>query len=145
MDGVPDHDVPHIHIPNSVPLTYEIDPYTGGALQQDTSPLTKSKGTWLLSEENQERLVSKLGVDSESFARSLFTAWDDNEDGYLSRAELGNHLFDWRRDANPAISALAGKILEEVRKMKLLGNANLKVCLFDPSSRSPIAFQSVEF
>ena len=123
MDEVPDEEVPHIHIPNSVPCVYRIDPNNGKALQQDFSPLSKSKGHWLLSAENQERLVDKLGVDSDSFARSVFASWDVNGDGFLCREELGNGLFSWKKDSNPAINALAGKLLEEVRKRLLLIDA----------------------
>eukprot|EP00536_Pseudo-nitzschia_multiseries_P011548 jgi/Psemu1/206126/e_gw1.400.19.1 len=142
LDEVPDEEVPHIHIPNSVPCIYKIDPSTGKALVQNYSALSKSRGNWLLSDENQERLVEKLGVDSESFARSVFAAWDVDDNGILSKEELGNGLFRWKRDPNPAINgrflwncffvdehyallthtlsathlkkALAGKLLEEV-------------------------------
>ncbi|VEU40391.1 unnamed protein product [Pseudo-nitzschia multistriata] len=113
LDEVPDDEVPHIHIPNSVPCTFKIDPTTGRALKQDFSSLSKSKGNWLLSAENQERLVEKLGIDSESFARSVFGAWDLNGDGVLDKEEVGNGLFRWKKDSNPAINALAGKLLEE--------------------------------
>mmetsp|Transcript_7186 Transcript_7186/g.15347 ORF Transcript_7186/g.15347 Transcript_7186/m.15347 type:complete len:179 (+) Transcript_7186:848-1384(+) len=116
LDEVPDEEVPHIHIPNSVPCIYKIDSTTGKAIEQDFSPLSKSKGNWLLSAENQERLVENLGVDSESFARSAFAAWDVDEDGLLSKEELMTGLFKWKRDPNPAINALAGKLLEEWNK-----------------------------
>lgn len=114
LDEVPDDNIPHIHIPNSVPLVYKIDPHTGKAVEEDSLKSYKSKGNWLLSFENQERLVDKVGIDSESFARSVFSAWDANGDGYLSKEELGDLLFRWKKDTNPAINALAGKILEEV-------------------------------
>lgn len=115
---MPDDSVPHIHIPNSVPLVYKIDPHTGRAVDHYSSVTSNSKGNWLLSAENQERLVDKLGIDSESFARSLFSAWDIDGDGYLSREELGEALFNWKKDSNPAINALAGKMLEEVCSFK---------------------------
>mmetsp|Transcript_7189 Transcript_7189/g.15351 ORF Transcript_7189/g.15351 Transcript_7189/m.15351 type:complete len:152 (+) Transcript_7189:848-1303(+) len=108
LDEVPDEEVPHIHIPNSVPCIYKIDSTTGKAIEQDFSPLSKSKGNWLLSAENQERLVENLGVDSESFARSAFAAWDVDEDGLLSKEELMTGLFKWKRDPNPAINVEQG-------------------------------------
>jgi 2,3-bisphosphoglycerate-dependent phosphoglycerate mutase len=121
LDNVPDNTVPHIHIPNSVPCVYKIDPTTGEAVKQNFSPLSKSKGNWLLSTENQDRLVEKLGIDSESFARSTFNAWDTDEDGLLTKEDLGNGLFLWKRHRNPAINALAGKLLEEVRCWSVSG------------------------
>lgn len=122
LDNVPDNTVPHIHIPNSVPCVYKIDPTTGEAVKQNFSPLSKSKGNWLLSTENQDRLVEKLGIDSESFARSTFNAWDTDEDGLLTKEDLGNGLFLWKRHRNPAINALAGKLLEELTKTDKLSD-----------------------
>lgn len=115
LDDISHDDVPKIHIPNSVPCVYRIDTHTGRAIQQDTSPLSRSKGYWMLSTENQERLVEKLGCNSEAFARSTFDAWDVDGNGVLSMGELLDGLAAWKRDTNPAIDALAGKIWEEVR------------------------------
>ena len=89
-------DVPHIHIPNSVPCVYKIDCNTGRAIQQDTSPLSKSKGHWILSSENSSRLVEKLGENSEAFARAVFAAWDVNGDGILTKEEMLNGLYSWK-------------------------------------------------
>jgi 2,3-bisphosphoglycerate-dependent phosphoglycerate mutase len=116
LDDFSHDDVPNIHIPNSVPCLYKIDTTTGLAVQQDSSPLSRSKGYWILSEENQERLLEKLGGDSESFARSLFLSWDSNSDGVLSKNEILQGLFAWRREnqTNPAIKALSAKLHEEV-------------------------------
>ena len=125
---MPDDNVPHIHIPNSVPLVYRIDPHSGKAVDQDSFKSSKTKGNWLLSAENQERLVEKVGVDSESFARSLFSAWDVDGDGYISREELGKLLFIWKKNSNPAINALAGKMLEEVCSFELQEHQSDKKC-----------------
>lgn len=113
LDGIDDDDVAHIHVANSVPLVYQIDPTTGTAVATNESPWSKSKGHWILSADNQERLLDKLGSDSEAFARSVFAAWDVNGDGTLSKEELANGLSTWKRDPNPAINALTGKIFEE--------------------------------
>mmetsp|Transcript_5027 Transcript_5027/g.12731 ORF Transcript_5027/g.12731 Transcript_5027/m.12731 type:complete len:320 (-) Transcript_5027:542-1501(-) len=118
LDGVADTDVPKIHIPNSVPYVFEIDPTTGHAVSTNDSPLTVSKGQWILSSQNQERLLDKLGADSEAFARSVFHAWDINGDGVLSRKELTMGLSAWKRDPNPAINALAGKVWEELMTLE---------------------------
>jgi hypothetical protein len=69
----------------------------------------------VLSSENQTRLVEKLGENSEAFARSVFAAWDVNNDGVLTKEEILHGLYSWKKDTNnPAINALAGKIWEEL-------------------------------
>lgn len=115
LDDLSHDEVPSLHIPNSVPCLYKINPQTGTAIPQDSSPLSKSKGVWMLSKENQERLVEKLGGNSESFARSVFAAWDSNGDGVLNKEEIFRGLFAWKYDKNPAIKALSSKLMEEVR------------------------------
>jgi 2,3-bisphosphoglycerate-dependent phosphoglycerate mutase len=117
LDDISHDEVPSIYVPNSVPCLYKIDPNTGTALQQDTSPLSRSKGVYLLSAENQSRLIEKLGENSASFARSVFSAWDSNEDGVLSKEEILGGLFAWKHDENPAIKALSGKIMQEVSRL----------------------------
>lgn len=128
LEDVPPDDVPHIHIPNSVPCIYRIDSETGMSLYPDgkttsslngTTTTTASKGHWLLNEENQHRLAEKLGMTSESFARSVFDAWDVNGDGVLSKEELATGLFTWKNAQDRALSTLAGKLFEEVRRKKL--------------------------
>jgi 2,3-bisphosphoglycerate-dependent phosphoglycerate mutase len=118
LDEICHDEVPNIHIPNSVPCLYKIDSNTGRAVQQDTSPLSRSKGVYILSAENQDRLLEKLGGNSASFARSVFSAWDANEDGVLSKEEILGGLFAWKQDENPAIKALSGKIMEEVSRVE---------------------------
>ena len=115
LDDIPHEEVSNIHIPNSVPCVYKIDPNTGKAIEHDLSPSSKSKGHWILSSENTGRLVDKLGASSECFARSVFAAWDINGDNVLSKEEIAKGLFTWKHDPNPAIDALAGKLLEELR------------------------------
>lgn len=119
LDEISHDDVPRIHIPNSVPCVYTIDTQTGRSVRQDDSPLSSRAGCWMLSSENQERLMEKLGGNSEAFARSVFDAWDLDGNGVLSKEELVCGLSAWKRDANPAIDALAGKIWEEVRTMAI--------------------------
>jgi 2,3-bisphosphoglycerate-dependent phosphoglycerate mutase len=114
LDDLSHEDVPKIHIPNSVPCLYKIDPNTGAAIEQYNSRLSQTKGWWILSAENQARLVEKLGGNSESFARSVFSAWDANSDGMLSKEEILEGLFAWKQDVNPAIKALSAKLYEEV-------------------------------
>jgi 2,3-bisphosphoglycerate-dependent phosphoglycerate mutase len=140
LDDLSRDEVPGIHIPNSVPCLYKINIETGRAIQQDVSPLSKTKGHWILSDENRERLVEKLGGNSASFARSVFSAWDSNSDGVLSKDEILNGLFTWKRDANPAIKALSGKIMEEVNAQ----GRNICLCskpaLVEPNQDSQLFF-----
>mmetsp|Transcript_16936 Transcript_16936/g.36621 ORF Transcript_16936/g.36621 Transcript_16936/m.36621 type:complete len:372 (+) Transcript_16936:132-1247(+) len=116
LDRVPPERVPHIHIPNSVPCVYEIDPASGEAVSPllDT-PAGGSRGRWIFSSENHERLRGKIG-GSGSFARSIFEAWDLNGDGELDRGEIQIGLGGLVGGEDVAVSALAGKILEEIDK-----------------------------
>lgn len=68
-----------------------------------------------MSDANRERLVQKLGGNSDSFARSLFNAWDKNGDGVLSREEIKVGLYSWK-DNDPSMSAVVGKVWEELNK-----------------------------
>lgn len=117
LDDIPHEEVPNIHVPNSIPVVFKIDPNNGQALHQDLSPFKKSKGHWLLSNENTGRLVDKLGSNSECFARSVFAAWDTNKDGVLQKEEIAWGLNLFKRDPNPAIAALTSKLLEELRNI----------------------------
>jgi hypothetical protein len=117
LDEVPEENVVKIHIPNSVPCIYRIDLETGTAVHTDPVQIEdSSRGHWLLSEANQKRLVKKLGGSSESFARSIFNAWDTNSDGMLSKDEIKRGLYSWNDDDH-AGSALVGKLWEELNKI----------------------------
>lgn len=114
LDKVSIAKVPHIHIPNSVPCVYHIDPKDG----QVVSPMIDSaaggsQGQWLFSPENHTRLRGKLG-GSGGFIRSIFEGWDLNSDGKLSFHEIETGLKDLMGNDDVAISALAGKFLEEI-------------------------------
>lgn len=76
-----------------------------------------SKGHWLLSQENQRRLAEKLGASSESFAQSLFDAWDRDSDGILSQEELARGLYTWKNLEDRALAAVVGKMWEELHKV----------------------------
>lgn len=122
LDETRPEDVPKIHIPNSVPCIYHIDLATGKATEKSTKHLTSgstasSKGHWLLSQENQRRLAEKLGANSESFARSLFDAWDKDSDGVLSQEELTRGLYTWKNMEDRALTAIVGKMWEELHKV----------------------------
>jgi hypothetical protein len=120
LDEIIPENVPQIHIPNSVPCVYHIDPRTGSAIHEVADTPGSSKGHWLLNMENRERLAQNLGGSSESFARSVFDAWDANGDGILSKEELTNGLFMWKNSDDRALGALAGKLWEEVRNVPVL-------------------------
>mmetsp|Transcript_42198 Transcript_42198/g.82803 ORF Transcript_42198/g.82803 Transcript_42198/m.82803 type:complete len:371 (-) Transcript_42198:36-1148(-) len=116
LDQVPIDKVPHIHIPNSVPCVYKIDPSNGKVV----SPLLDtvaggSRGQWIFSSENYKRLRENIG-GSGSFIRSIFEAWDINGDRELDRQEIEIGLNKLVGTDDIAVSALAGKILEEIDK-----------------------------
>ena len=148
LDHVAEENIPHIHIANSVPCIYQIETTIHDdamtATHEIVSPVSNSKagasrGQWLFSKENYRRLQHKLGT-SESFARSIFDAWDQNGDGRLSRHEVhsgleelilmddacapvGRHENDHDEQGNEtnhhhhniAIATIAGKVWEEIR------------------------------
>jgi len=117
LDDVSPEEVVAIHIPNSVPCVFEIDVSTGTAVASDQLRTEfSSNGHWLLSEANQRRLAEKLGGSSETFARSIFDAWDVDSDGVLTKEEIKKGLYTWKND-DQALSALVGKLWEELNKM----------------------------
>lgn len=116
LDGISPERVPNIHVPNSVPCVYEIDPTSGEVVSPlSDTPAGSSRGRWMFSAENHERLRGKIG-GSGSFTRSIFEAWDLNGDGELDRGEIQLGLKDLVGGNDVAVSALAGKILEEIDK-----------------------------
>jgi Ca2+-binding EF-hand superfamily protein len=74
-----------------------------------------TRGHWLFSYENQERLRNKIGVTS-SFIQSIFDAWDLNGDGVLSLEEIQTGLRQIMGGEDIVISFVAAKILEEIDK-----------------------------
>lgn len=116
LDQVPGDKIPHIHIPNSVPCVYKIDPASGEVV----SPLLDtaaggSRGQWIFSSENHERLRGMIGGTG-SFLRSIFNAWDLNADMKLDRKEIEIGLRKFIGKEDIAVSAIAGKILETIDK-----------------------------
>lgn len=114
LDQVPIENIPHIHIPNSVPCVYDIDPNTGQAMAPVLdSAAGGSRGRWIFSPENHKRLRGKVGGSS-GFIHSIFESWDLNGDGVLSFEEIERGLKGLMAGDDIAISALAGKFLEEM-------------------------------
>jgi len=116
LDKIPIENVPQIHIPNSVPCVYKIDPNTG----ETVSPLVEtaaggSRGRWIFSSENHMRLRGKIG-GSGSLTRSIFEAWDLDGNGELDGREIQIGLRVLMGGDDVAVAALAGKILEEIDK-----------------------------
>jgi 2,3-bisphosphoglycerate-dependent phosphoglycerate mutase len=110
LDQIPTSRIPNIHIPNSVPCLYHFN-MEGEVVSSLT--LGMSRGEWLLSVENRERLRNKIG-GSGAFARAIFAAWDLNHDGILTREELQVGLTELKGEEDISMAAIAGKILEEV-------------------------------
>lgn len=126
LDEIPPEKVTTIHIANSVPCVYHIDLRSGKAVDMgDCRTEYSSKGHWLLSEANQERLVKKLGGSSESFARSIFHAWDTDSDGVLTKEEIKKGLYTWKND-DQALSTLVGKLWEELNNIDDSGPITLE-------------------
>jgi 2,3-bisphosphoglycerate-dependent phosphoglycerate mutase len=110
LDQIPTSRVPNIHIPNSVPCLYSFN-LEGEVVS--SLPMGTSRGEWLFSIENRERLRNKIGGSS-AFARAIFAAWDLNGDGVLTKEELQVGLTKLKGEDDISMAAIAGKILEEV-------------------------------
>lgn len=129
LDRVPLEKIPNLHIPNSVPCVYQIDPNNNGEV---VSPKTDSaaggtRGRWMLNSENHSRLRKEVGGTG-TFARSLFDAWDLNGDGVLDRYEIELGLKDLMGGDDIAVGAIAGKILQEIDED---GNETLDLVEFE--------------
>jgi Histidine phosphatase superfamily (branch 1)/EF-hand domain len=115
LDEVPEEGVPNIHIPNSVPCIYRFCEAGNHALPLLENAAGGTRGHWLFSYENQERLRNKIGVTG-SFMQSIFDAWDLNGDGALSLEEIQTGLRQIMGGEDVVISFTAAKILEEISK-----------------------------
>lgn len=113
LDEVPEDQISNLHIPNSVPCVYRFSQDGTSSLPQLTNAAGGTRGHWLFSLENQERLRSKIGGTG-SFLQSIFDAWDTNGDGVLSLEEIEIGLRQIMGGEDIAISFIAAKILEEI-------------------------------
>ncbi|KAH8059785.1 hypothetical protein JL721_9206 [Aureococcus anophagefferens] len=92
IDGVPDADVPSLHVPNSVPILYRFDETSRELVSRKYAPLEKgsaagSHARWLLSSRNLIRLRSALAPGG-VLTRALFDALDENGDRMLTADEI---------------------------------------------------------
>ena len=89
VDGVPDDEVPQLHVPNSVPILYRFDEETqqlaSHKLGAENAP--DSHARWLLSSRNLERLRSAVQPGGQ-LTRALFDALDEDGDRSLSVKEI---------------------------------------------------------
>lgn len=92
LDAVPEDRVPHLHVPNSVPILYRFD---GGTRRTVSTKLQASAGgshaRWLVSGENL-RAVRQALQPGGLLTRALFDALDANGDRVLSASELRDGL-----------------------------------------------------
>lgn len=89
VDGVPDGDVPRLHVPNSVPILYRYDEASRDLASRKlgASDVHGSHARWLLSSKNATRLRSALAPGG-VLTRALFDALDANGDRVLTAAEI---------------------------------------------------------
>lgn len=115
LDEVPEPQVPNIRIPNSVPCVYRFCEDGTPVLPKLQNMAGGTRGHWLFSAENQDRLREEIGGTG-SFVQSIFDAWDTNGDGVLSLEEIQAGLRQVRRGEknNLAMNFIAGKILQEI-------------------------------
>jgi len=114
LDDLPEDRISNLHIPNSVPCMYRFDSEGNSVLPPVENAAGRTRGYWLFSNENRERLRDKIG-GTESFFRSVFDAWDTNGDGELCKEEVKAGLQWIMGDADITIRFAAAKILEEIR------------------------------
>ena len=113
LDDVPEDKISNLHIPNSVPCVYRFDSEGNSVLPPLENAAGGTRGHWLFSVENMERLKDKIGGTG-SFLQSVFDAWDTNGDGELSKEEIKAGLRQIMGGEDIAISFAAAKILEEI-------------------------------
>ena len=113
LDEVPEEQVPNLRIPNSVPCVYQFNKEGVPVLPKLENAAGGTRGHWMFSVENQERLRSKIG-GTDAFVHSIFDAWDTNGDGVLTLEELQTGLRQIMGGEDLAINFVAAKILEEI-------------------------------
>lgn len=118
FDDVADHDVPEIHVPNSVPIVYNFDDNNNLTRQKLAARGVQTHARWLLSEENQAKIVKALKPGG-LLARALFEAWDADNSRTLDHAEIVRGLHSVEHDV--ALSAIARRI---VRKLHFNSETN---------------------
>lgn len=88
FDEVPDEDVPHIHVPNSVPILYRFERFSRRLLSSKLqSAAGRSHARWLLSPENHMQIRAAVRPGG-TLTRAIFDSWDKGGDRRLSYAEL---------------------------------------------------------
>ncbi|KAH8063521.1 hypothetical protein JL722_2696 [Aureococcus anophagefferens] len=91
IDGVPDADVPSLHVPNSVPILYRFDETSRSSCPASTRRWRRARRRaatrWLLSSRNLIRLRSALAPGG-VLTRALFDALDENGDRMLTADEI---------------------------------------------------------
>ncbi|KAJ8600629.1 hypothetical protein CTAYLR_006912 [Chrysophaeum taylorii] len=113
FDEVPEKDIPGLHVPNSVPISYDFDrdhrflrPKLG-----TTTTAVGSHARWLLSEENQAKILEALQPGG-LLARALFDAWDADNSRTLDAVEIQNGLHMVEHDV--ALAAIARRIVRKI-------------------------------
>ena len=99
LDDIPDHLVPNLHVPNSVPILYSFCPNSRGELVSEKlqSAAGGSHARWLVSSCNH-RAVREAIRPGGMLTRALFEAMDMDGNGALTVRELETGIRELLRE-----------------------------------------------
>ena len=136
VDGVPDDEVPQLHVPNSVPILYRFDEETqqlaSHKLGAENAP--DSHARWLLSSRNLERLRSAVQPGGQ-LTRALFDALDEDGDRSLSVKEIEAGI---KRLLGDDV-VVAGVVKNIVRGLDLADDATITLEEFEAAANAVAA------
>ena len=131
IDGVPDDDVPSLHVPNSVPILYRFDEDSRELVSRKlgASVAHGSHARWLLSKRNLVRLRSALAPGG-VLTRALFDALDENGDRMLTAKEISAGVRKLLGD-DVAVAAIVKRI---VRHLNMKDESVITLADFEASA-----------
>lgn len=128
IDGVPDEEVPQLHVPNSVPILYRFDEETQqlASHKLGAKDAPDSHARWLLSSRNLERLRGAVQPGGQ-LTRALFDALDEDGNRHLTVDEIKTGV---KRLLGDDV-VVAGVVKNIVRGLDLNGDETISIEEFE--------------